>query len=102
MAETAARCLSTWTRVKRQVRKIRNEWGWVIAFALLNACASTPSDLEASRPPCTWKLWAGDPVRSAVVRRQDNAVLKCDEPDFDNMTCLTNEDLANLLTCGGK
>lgn len=72
-----------------------------IAVVITSACA-TKSDLELSAPGCDWKLWQGNPSKGGITRLAALAPISCSDPVFSQYTCLTADDLKNMLECGGR
>jgi hypothetical protein len=68
---------------------------------VLASCA-TPDEITLSRPPCNWRIWAGNPGNASIERTQDKLRVSCQDPAFDKYVCLSTEDLKNLLECGGS
>lgn len=63
----------------------------VIVVLLLTSCRSTP-------PKINIKWFAGDSRSQALVRRQENRMIFCKDPDFDNYLALSYEDFQELYT----
>lgn len=52
-------------------------------------CASPDSKLKM-------RYWAGDSKSDAIVRSQENKKMQCSDASFDNMTCVSYEDVKKL------
>lgn len=66
---------------------------WVF---LLQGCKS-------SMPPIDVSFWAGDSAKDGVSRSQENKTIPCNDPEMDDLVCLSYTDLkkifAVLLQC---
>lgn len=81
------------------LRRLFGSIAALMAAVFLSACAS---DLAATRPSCTWELWQGNPEKEGITRLSSLAPVSCKDPRFAGYTCLTADDLKNLMECGGK
>lgn len=92
-------------RVKRETHPNLKLLSKLIAALMvavfLNGCASK-GDLALSKVACTWKLWQGNPAKAGVTRLDALAPILATDDAFSKFTCLTADDLRNLLTCGGE
>lgn len=43
------------------------------------------------------KIYATSSELGAIVRSQDNEIIYCQEPEFDNMVCVSNDDYAKIV-----
>lgn len=59
------------------------------AFLLWTCSGKTPPSVDV-------KIWQGDPVLEAIVRRQENMFILCQERQFRDFLCLTGEDLEKI------
>lgn len=66
----------------------------LLTLILSSSCAS-------SAPVCDWKLWTLH-AGQTQLEGEGNKPLMCTDPGVPDMVCLTRENLANLLTCGGR
>lgn len=63
----------------------------VIAFIMwISGCA------HPIMPAIDVSTWAGDAQSSSIVRFQDDQEMKCTSPRFDQMVCMTYDDLKKL------
>lgn len=45
-------------------------------------------------PEWNGKFWAGSSEDRAVVRSQEQKLIRCDSPQFDDMVCMSYKDLS--------
>lgn len=92
-------------QVKRAIQNYWKKLLMIIALLLVasfHSSCSTEGSLALSRPPCTWKLWAGNPTRGGITRSDFASPVFCNQSEFSDFVCLTSDDFKNMLTCGGK
>lgn len=73
----------------------------LLVVLLLSRCA-TKSDLTLSKPACSWDVWIGNPEIKGITQNEILPPVLCSDPHFKDFVCLTETDLKNLLSCGGK
>lgn len=73
-----------------------------IGIAIILWVISLPG-CKSSMPPIDVSFWAGDSAKDGVTRTQENKTIECKDPEFDELVCLTYEDVkkifAVLLQC---
>jgi uncharacterized protein YceK len=74
-------------------------FGIMIMTVILNTsgCGTTTSLPEPKPTPTLHlKFWQGDSKEAGIVRAQDDKVLKCSDPEFNEYVCLSHENLIEL------
>ena len=56
----------------------------------MNSCQKNP------RPDWEAKFWSGDSKTASILRAQNDGVIACSAPAFDNYVCISYEDLQKL------
>lgn len=65
----------------------------VIIFFL---CLSLPGCKSPEMPKIDVSFWAGDSANEGIARSQENRTMACSSSDFDDMVCLSYEDVRKI------
>jgi hypothetical protein len=69
---------------------------FVLGFLIVAVILLTPGCASNNMPPIDVSFWAGNSSVAGVTRAQEGKTLECNDPEFDNYTCLTYADLQKI------
>lgn len=67
-------------------------WGSLLLSLAIHSC-KTPTDEQGFAPA----VYAGDSVKVGVSRDSGKETIQCSDPKFDEMLCVFNRDMENLI-----
>jgi len=68
-----------------------------LSIVIFILCLMLGPGCATAMPSLDIKTWAGDSKNTSVSRSQDQKTISCKDPLFDEMICMTYEDLKKIF-----